>query len=88
MSRPTVRSMAALKRVARYLHRHRAVEFEYVQVRFDEAGLLKGYSDSDWAGCKASRRSMSGGLVTLAGSTLKAWSNRQASVALSSGEAE
>ena len=88
MSRPTVQSMAALKRVARYLHKHRAVEFEYVRVRGNEAGMLTGYSDSDWAGCKTSRRSMSGGLVTLAGGTLKAWSNRQASVALSSGEAE
>jgi hypothetical protein len=50
--------------------------------------MLVGYSDSDWAGCKRSRRSTSGGLVTLGGSVLRSWSNRQATIALSSGEAE
>ena len=46
------------------------------------------YTDSDWAGCKSSRRSVSGGLLTLAGATIKGWSNRQSSVAMSSAEAE
>ena len=49
---------------------------------------LIAYGDSDWAGCKASRRSVSGGVVVLGGGFLKGWSNRQVTVALSSAEAE
>ena len=50
--------------------------------------MLRVYSDSDWAGCKQSRRSRSGGIATLAGGIVKSWCNRQATVAMSSGEAE
>ena len=46
------------------------------------------FSDSDWAGCKTSRRSVSGGMLVIDGCALKCWSNRQVTVALSSGEAE
>jgi hypothetical protein len=46
------------------------------------------YSDSDWAGCKDSRRSTSGGVLTVDGAVLKAWNSTQATVATSSGEAE
>ena len=88
MSRPTVQSMVALKRVARYLLKHPSMEFEYSRTSIEEASVMEGYSDSDWAGCRATRRSMSGGIVTLGGCALKSWSNRQGSVALSSGEAE
>ena len=53
-----------------------------------EVQSLVGFSDSDWAGCRVSRRSTSGGMVTLGGTVLRAWSNRHATVALSSGGAE
>ena len=46
------------------------------------------YVDSDWAGCKVTRASTSGGMVTWGGGLLKSWSKTQGSVALSSGEAE
>ena len=46
------------------------------------------YTDSDWAGCRATRKSTSGGLVLLGGGILKSWSKTQGPVALSSGEAE
>ena len=65
MSRPRVQSMVALKRVARYLLKHPSMEFEYSRTSIEEASVMEGYSDSDWAGCRATRRSMSGGIVTL-----------------------
>ena len=46
------------------------------------------YSDSDWAGCVKTRRSTSGGIVTYGSHTVQHWSSTQATVALSSGEAE
>ena len=88
MSRPTTKSMTALKRVARYLLDYPVLKFEY---RGGDAGgeiELCVFADSDWAGCKETRKSRSGGLALLAGGPVKSWSNRQASPALSSGEAE
>ena len=87
-SRPTVHSMAALKRVARYFLKHPSMQFEYWLTPISEASVLEGCSNSDWAGCLTTSRSMSGGVVTLAGCTVKSWSNRQDSAVLSSGEAE
>ena len=49
---------------------------------------LKVFSDSDWAGDRDTRRSRSGGVALLAGCTVKSWSNRQATPAMSSAEAE
>ena len=87
MGRPTTRSWYNLKKAARYLKEHPRVKYEYHDVTMDEVKELVGYSDSDWAGCKRSRQSMSGGM-TVVGGVIKSWSNRQATVALSSGEAE
>jgi hypothetical protein len=88
MSKPTVRSWGNLKKVARYLQSHPRAIFVYPWAEVGEVQELIGFSDSDWAGCRASRRSTSGGLIALGGAVLRAWSNRQATVALSSGEAE
>ena len=45
-------------------------------------------TDTDWAGCRTTRRSTSGGVITWGGCVIKSWSTTQAVVALSSGEAE
>ena len=46
------------------------------------------YTDTDWAGCPRTRKSTNGGCVLMGRHALKSWSSTQASVALSSGEAE
>ena len=50
--------------------------------------ILEAFSDSSWADCKATRRSSSSGLIFLNGSLLTSICRTQASVALSSCEAE
>jgi hypothetical protein len=49
---------------------------------------IDGFSDSDWAGCQDSRRSQSGGVIFMAGGPISWISQQQASVTLSSAEAE
>jgi hypothetical protein len=46
------------------------------------------YADSDWAGCTATRKSTSGVLCSVLGSTVCTISRTQQTLALSSGEAE
>ena len=48
--------------------------------------LSRPYPDADWASDKTSRRSTSGGVVTLGGGVLDCWAKKQKSVALSSRE--
>ena len=46
------------------------------------------YSDADWAGNNDSRKSTSGGCITIGEHTIKGWSKTQSLIALSSGESE
>ena len=46
------------------------------------------YSDSDFAGCRRTARSTSGGVALVGKHFIKGWSSTQKTVALSSGEAE
>jgi hypothetical protein len=87
MAKPTQESWRKLKILARFV-----LEREAVTWRFDwqdEVGLvLSVFSDSDWAGCRRTRRSTSGGAVLVGSHCLKTWSSTQAPIALSSAEAE
>ena len=93
MSRPRKSSWGKLRHLARYL-----VEFPRLVWRYDgneeasgvshTARFIDVFSDSDWAGCLRTRRSTSGGVVVWEGAVLKSWSSTQATIALSSGEAE
>ena len=49
--------------------------------------VIRAYVDSDWAGCRKSRKSTSGGVLYFGESAVRGWST-QAVIALSSGEAE
>ena len=74
------------KRIGRYLKgKPRAVQRLEWQ---DDVTKLDTYVDSDWAGCKVTCRSTSGGASMLGSRCVMAWSATQAVMALSSGEAE
>ena len=53
-----------------------------------EGSALSGCSDSDWAACRTTGKSTSGGLIQLGSHLIKSWSRTQDSVTLSSAEAE
>jgi hypothetical protein len=87
MSAPMKSSWSRLKRLVRYVLKYPRGEWRFQSGVFAKLSL-RVYSDSDWAGCRDSRKSTSGGVLTVDGAVLKAWSSTQATVATSSGEAE
>jgi hypothetical protein len=84
-SNPKKSHLHAVKRILRYLKHTPSVGLWYPKgATFD----LIGYSDSNYAGCKIDRKSISGG-CHLIGRSLVSWaSKKQNSVALSTAEAE
>ena len=54
----------------------------------DEVKKMHVWVDTDYAGCRKTRRSTSGGILMLGEHLIKGWSVTQAVIALSSGEAE
>ena len=86
MTQPTVGDWRKLKRLARYLKgKPRTVS----QYKYQERPqFVDGFSDSDWAGCKKTARSTSGGVIMWGSHQLKSWSTTQKSITLSSAEAE
>lgn len=47
---------------------------------------IRASVDSDWAGCRRTRKSTSGGVMLLGGTPVRGWSSNQAAIAVSSGE--
>ncbi len=86
MARPNQGSWRRLKALARFLLERETVIWKFAWQEGEPELAL--YSDSDWAGCRRTRRSTSGGVVMLGGHCVKAWSSTQAPIALSSAEAE
>ena len=83
---PNREGLEKIKRLARYLVKSPrwAKKIKYQQ----NTGTINAYVDTDFAGCRRTRRSTSGGLIMLGGHMVKSWSRNQAVIALSSGEAE
>ena len=86
MSNPVKGDAMTIKRVLRYLRTHPISVYNFDWQ--DSATVLLGYTDSDWAGCRRTRRSTSGGANLSVTYLLHHWSRSQAGVALSSGEAD
>ena len=85
-ARPTTADWEQVVRLGRYLKNRPRVRWWYT---FQETPYqLETCSDTDWAGCRRTRRSTTGG-CTVAGSHLvKMWCKTQAVVALNSADAK
>ena len=83
---PTGDSYAKLKRVCRYLIG--LPRLVYLYDWQDNPQTVDVYTDTDFAGCRTTRRSTSGGVIMLGTHCIRHWSTTQSTVSLSSGEAE
>ena len=59
-----------------------------LQISRNAVRQLETFSDTDWAGCRRTRRSTTGGYTVAGSHLIKMWCKTQAVVALSSAEAE
>lgn len=84
LEKPGPAHWEAFKRVVRYLQATKDVGLELGGSDL----TLAGYSDSDYAGCPFSRRSVTGYCMLLGGSCVSWRARKQATVATSSTEAE
>ena len=86
MANPTIGSWRQLKRLARYLKKRpqTVVKFDFQE----RSHTVDGYSDSDWAGCRRTGRSTSGGPLIIGNHFIKSWSSTQKNITLSSAEVE
>ena len=86
MSAPGEGEEVKLKRILRFLRKRPTTTYLYEWQ--DHPGELTGYTDSDWAGCKLTRRSTSVGVILHGSHLLLHYTRTQAGVALPSAEAE
>jgi hypothetical protein len=86
MSSPTKGALAALQRLARYLAGAPRLVYTFPWQPAPE--VLTIYADSDFAGCRATRKSTSGGCALRGCHLIKHWAPTQKQITLSSGEAE
>ena len=86
MSAPAVGDEVLLTRAVRYLRKYPrwAAQYKWQHT----PGNLVTFTDSDWGGCRKTRRSTSGGAVMHGDHMVAHWSRTQQLVALSSAEAE
>ena len=85
MAMPTLRDMERVKRIGRYLAGKPRARCWF---RLQQSGELDVYSDADWGGDKATRRSVSAGFIMRGGHCLKTWTKKQQVVSLSSAESQ
>ena len=84
---PNKRSYEKLERCARYLAGQPRSISKYPFHQSKQVGISV-YVDTDFASCKATRRSTSGGVALYGSHAVKHWSKTQTTVCLLSGEAE
>ena len=86
MANPTVGAWKEIKRLGRYLQGSARIAVKYPW-QGEEQEII-GYRDSDWAGCRKTGKSTSGGALMVGSHLIKAWSRTQNHITLSSAEAE
>ena len=86
MSAPRFVDLEKIRRLGKYLVGVPRV-VQHFHWQSSDAELVV-YTDADWAGCKRTRKSTSGGLVMRGSHSIKCWSKTQQTIALSSAEAE
>ena len=86
MAKPVQQDWTAIKKICRYLRQapRMAMRFEEQEAQSE----IVVSTDTDYAGCRKTRRSTNGGVIQIGSHMVKTWSTTQAIVALSSGEAE
>ena len=85
MANPNKEHWTGVKRVLRYVKGTSNYGLVY---RYSDEFTLTGYSDADWAGDEATRKSMSGYIFKLGECAISWGSKKQSVVALSTTEAE
>ena len=86
MAQPNRGHLKRLRRLARYLITAPRVVWEFPWQSASE--VVDAFTDSDWAGCRRTARSTSGGALVRGKHCLRTYSVTQKFVTLSSGEAE
>jgi len=86
MAKPTKGALKKLTRLGRCLLESPRTMMVY-EWQGDEAQVT-GYTDSDWAGCRVTGKSTSGGALMIGTHFIKGWSRTQNRVTMSSAEAE
>ena len=86
MSNPNVGDLIAFKTILRYLRGSPRLQWWFGWQ--PDSQQFEVLTDSDWASCVRTRRSTSGGVIRCGAHLISHWSRTQATVALSSGEAE
>ena len=86
MSNPTTGSLRRLHRIGRYLKMHPRLVWKYAMQ--GEVNEITARTDADWAGCRRSRKSTSGGSISQGTHCIKTWSKTQAVIAKSLAESE
>ena len=82
---PTTSHLQATKRVLRYLRGTREIGLHYP---YDNTLELRAFTDSDYANCPITRKSISGNIIQLSKATISWRSKKQKSVSTSTAEAE
>ena len=87
VANPTIADLTRMKHVLLYIKGSKKWRLCLKRAPMD-IPILKAYADSDWAGCVKTRKSTSGYIVKLGANAISFGFKTQASLALSSGEAE
>ena len=86
MAHPKVSSLRKLKRMAKYLPGRPRLVWHFCMQEQPE--VIDVYTDANWAGCKSTRKSTSGGCAMIGQHCIKTWCKTQSTVARSSAESE